>query len=92
MVPTIFTASCSWKGPNDSEKILYFSGISKKKFTNISLVDSLDPAYTAGTAFKLVGTNSNDLGRIYKVSSNDELFVNSSVNYGVDDFKNYLIF
>ena len=92
MVPTIFTASCSWKGPNDSEKILYFSGISKKKFTNISLVDSLDPAYSAGTAFKLVGTNSNDLGRVYKVSSKDELFVNSSVNYGVDDFKNYLIF
>ena len=92
MVPTIFTASCSWKGPNDSEKILYFSGISKKKFTNISLVDSLDPAYTAGTAFKLVGTNSDDLGRIYKVSSKDELFVNSSINYGVDDFKNYLIF
>ena len=92
MVPTIFTASCSWKGPNDSEKILYFSGISKKRFTNISLVDSLDPAYTAGTAYKLVGTNTNDLGRVYKVSSNDELFVNSSVNYGVDDYNNYLVF
>ena len=61
MVPTIFTASCSWNGPNDSEKILYLSGISKKKFTNISLVDSLDPAYTAGTAFKLVGTNGATL-------------------------------
>ena len=92
MVPTIFTASCSWKGPNDSEKILYFSGISKKKVTNISLVDSLDPAYTAGTAFKLVGTNPDDLGRVYKVNSQDELTVNSSVNYGVDDYKNYLIF
>ena len=92
MVPTIFTASCSWKGPNDSEKILYFSGISKKKFTNISLVDSLDPAYTAGTAFKLIGINSDDLGRTYKVSSKDELFVNSTVKYGVDDYKNYLIF
>ena len=77
MVPTIFTASCSWKGPNDSEKILYFSGISKKKFTNISLVDSLDPAYTSGTAYKLVGTNSDDFGRIYKVNSKDELFINS---------------
>ena len=92
MVPTIFTASCSWNGPNDSEKILYFSGISKKKFTNISLVDSLDPAYTSGTAYKLVGTNSDDLGRVYKVSSKDELFINSSVNYGIDDYKNYLIF
>ena len=92
MVPTIFTASCSWNGPNDSEKILYFSGISKKKFTNISLVDSLDPAYTSGTAYKLVGTNSDDLGRVYKVSSNDELFVNSSVNYGIDSYKNYLVF
>lgn len=92
MIPTIFTASCSWKGPNDSEKILYFAGISKKKFTNVSLVDSLDPAYTAGTAFKLVGTNSDDLGRIYKVSSNDELSVNSSVNYGIDDYKSYIIF
>lgn len=92
MVPTIFTASCSWNGPDDSEKILYFSGISKKKFTNISLVDSLDPAYTSGTAYKLVGTNSDDLGRIYKVNAKDELFVNSSVNYGIDDYKNYLIF
>ena len=92
MVPTIFTASCSWKGPNDSEKILYFSGISKKRFTNISLVDSLDPSYAAGTAYKLVGTNANDLGRVYKVSSKDELTVNSSINYGVDDYKNYLIF
>ena len=92
MVPTIFTASCSWKGPNDSEKILYFAGITKKKIINISLVDSLDPAYSAGTAFKLVGTNTDDLGRIYKVNLQDELIVNSSVNYGVDDYKNYLIF
>lgn len=92
MVPTIFTASCSWKGPNDSEKILYFSGVSKKKFTNVSLVDSLDPAYAAGTAFKLVGTNPEDLGRVYKVNTSDELTVNSTVNYGVDNYKNYLIF
>jgi len=92
MVPTIFTASCSWMGPNDSEKILYFSGTTKKRITNISLVDSLDPAYAAGTAFKLVGTNANDLGRIYKVNSQDELTVNSSVSYGVDDYKNYLVF
>ena len=63
-----------------------------KKIINISLVDSLDPAYSAGTAFKLVGTNSDDLGRIYKVNLQDELIVNSSVNYGVDDYKNYLIF
>jgi hypothetical protein len=92
MVPTIFTASCSWMGPNDSEKILYFSGITKKRITNISLVDSLDPAYTAGTAFKLVGTNPDDLGRVYKVNSQDELTVNSSISYGVDDYKSYLVF
>ena len=92
MISTIFTASCSWKGPNDSEKILYFSGISKKIFTNISLVDSLDPAYAAGTAFKLVGTNPEDLGRVYKVNSKDELTINTSISYGVDDYKNYIIF
>ena len=45
MIATLFTASCLWKGPNDSEEIIYFSGISKKKFTNVSLVDSLDSAY-----------------------------------------------
>ena len=86
MVPTIFTASCSWNGHNDSEKILYFSGISKKKFTNISLVDSLDPAYASRTAFKLVGTNSDDLGRVYKVSTQDEISINIStdVNCEVD--------
>jgi hypothetical protein len=92
MVSTIFTSSCSWKSLNDTEKILYFAGISKKKFTNISLVDSLDPAYTSGTAFKLVGTNPDDLGRVYKVNTTDELFINSAVNYGVDDYKNYIIF
>jgi len=94
MIATLFTASCLWKGPNDSEEIIYFSGISKKKFTNVSLVDSLDSSYPTGTAFKLVGTNSDDLGRVYKVSTQDEISINIStdVNYGVDDYNGYLVF
>ena len=69
MIATLFTASCLWKGPNDSEEKIYFSGVSKKKFTNVSLVDSLDSSYATGTAFKLVGTNSDDLGRVYNLST-----------------------
>lgn len=94
MIATLFTSSCLWKGPNDTEEKIYFSGISKKKFTNLSLVDSLDPAYTSGTAFKLVGTNSDDLGRVYKISTQDELLINvsSEVSYGVDDYNGYIIF
>jgi len=30
MIPTLFTASCLWQGPSDSEKIIYFAGTSKK--------------------------------------------------------------
>ena len=94
MIATLFTASCLWKGPNDTEEIIYFSGISKKKFANVSLVDSLDSSYPTGTAFKLVGTNSDDLGRVYKVSTQDEISINIStdVNYGVDDYNGYLVF
>jgi hypothetical protein len=94
MIATIFTASCLWKGPNDTEEKIYFSGISKKKYTNVSLVDSLDSSYTTGTAFKLVGTNSDDLGRIYKLSTQDEITINiaSDINYGVDDYNGYLVF
>ena len=94
MIATLFTASCLWKGPNDTEEKIYFSGISKKKFTNVSLVDSLDPAYSTGTAFKLVGTNADDLGRVYKVSTQDEITINisTSIEFGVDDYNGYLVF
>lgn len=92
MIPTIFTSSCSWKGPNDAEKILYFAGTSKRLINKVSLVDSLDPSYTAGTAFKLVGTNPDDLGRVYQINSNDVIAVNSTISFGVDDYKSYLVF
>lgn len=94
MIATLFTASCLWKGPNDSEEKIYFAGISKKKYTNVSLVDSLDSSYATGTAFKLVGTNSDDLGRVYKVSTQDEITINisSDINYGIDDYNGYIIF
>ena len=94
MIATLFTASCLWKGPNDTEEKIYFSGISKKKFTNVSLVDSLDSSYATGTAFKLVGTNADDLGRVYKVSTQDEITLNISdqISYGVDDYNGYIVF
>ena len=78
MIPTLFTASCLWQGPSDSEKIIYFSGTSKQEFTNVSLVDSEDSEYTSGTAFKLIGANSDDLGRVYKLSVADEITLNVS--------------
>jgi len=94
MIPTIFTASCLWKGPNDTEKIIYFAGTSKQEIQNVSLVDSLDNEYPEGTAFKLVGTNANDLGRIYDITSSDEITLNVStdITFGIDDYKNLLIF
>jgi len=94
MIPTLFTASCLWQGPSDSEKIIYFSGTSKQEFTNVSLVDSEDSEYTSGTAFKLIGANSDDLGRVYKLSVADEITLNvsSSVNFGIDDYKGYIVF
>ena len=94
MIATLFTACCLWKGPNDTEEKIYFAGISKKKYTNVSLVDSLDSSYATGTAFKLVGTNSDDLGRVYKVSTQDEITINisSDINYGIDDYNGYIIF
>ena len=38
MIPTLFTASCLWQGPSDSEKIIYFSGTSKQEFTNVQTI------------------------------------------------------
>ena len=94
MIPTIFTASCLWKGPNDTEKVIYFAGTSKQEILNVSLVDSLDNEYPEGTAYKLVGANANDLGRVYDITSADVITLNvaTSVTYGIDDYKNLLIF
>jgi hypothetical protein len=94
MIPTIFTSSCLWKGPNDSEKIIYFAGVSKQEIANVSLVDSLDSEYPERTAYKLIGTNSNDLHRVYEITSADEITLNVSTNisYGIDDYKNLIIF
>lgn len=94
MIPTIFTASCLWKGPNDTEKVIYFAGTSKQEILNVSLVDSLDNEYPEGTAYKLVGANANDLGRVYDITSADVITLNvaTNVTYGIDDYKNLLIF
>ena len=94
MIPTLFTASCLWRGPNDSEQVIYFCGTSKQTFNNVSLVDSEDSEYTAQTAFKLVGTEPDDLNRIYKLKASDKITLNVSreISYGIDSYKGYIIF
>ena len=94
MIPTLFTASCLWKGPNDSEQVIYFAGTSKQVFNNVSLVDSEDSEYTAQTAYKLVGTESDDLHRVYKLKASDKVTLNvsSDITYGIDSYKGYIIF
>jgi len=91
---TLYTASCKWRGPADSEKVIYYAGITQDKFTNLKLVDSYDSAYPSKTAFKLVGTSSTDKDRIYSPTSLDTVIlfgVDSTVPYGIDDDKNLLI-
>jgi hypothetical protein len=92
MIPTLFTASCLWRGPNDSEQVIYFCGTSKQTFVNVSLVDSEDSEYTAQTAYKLVGTEPDDLNRIYKLKASDKIILNvsSSISYGIDSYKGYI--
>ena len=51
---TLYTASCKWRGPADSEKVIYYAGITQDKFTNLKLVDSYDSAYPSKTAFKFI--------------------------------------
>ena len=92
---TLYTASCKWRGPSDSEKVIYYAGITQNKYTNLKLVDSFDDSYPDNTAFKLVGTSSNDKERIYEPSSDDTVVVfgiDSSITYGIDNDKNLLIF
>lgn len=95
MSKTFFTASSLWKGPDDKEKVVYFSGITQKRYSNLILEDSLDPDYPSGTAFKLIGNSENDLGRVYQPFSTDNLIISNipnTVSYGIDDDKNLVIF
>ncbi len=92
---TLYTASCKWRGPSDSEKVIYYAGITQNKYVNLKLVDSFDDNYPDNTAFKLVGTSSTDKDRIYEPSSDDTVVVygiDSSITYGIDNDKNLLIF
>ena len=92
---TLYTASCKWRGPSDSEKFIYYAGITQNKYINLKLVNSYDQDYPDNTAFKLVGTSSNDKDRIYEPSSDDSLIVygiDSSISYGIDNDKNLVIF
>lgn len=95
MSKTLYTASAIWKGPYDTEKVIYFSGITQKKFTDLKLVNSYDSSYSDNTAFKLVGTSDNDFDRIYEPYSIDNLIltnIDSSISYKIDDDKNLVIF
>jgi hypothetical protein len=95
MSKTLYTAMTTWQGPYDSEEVVYLSGITQKIYKNLKLVNSFDPDYPDNTAFKLVGTSSSDLDRIYEPLSSDNLVltnVDTTVAYGIDDDKNLLIF
>ena len=95
MSRTMFTASSIWRGPDDAEKVVYFSGITQETFDNLKLVNSFDVDYPDNTAFKIAGTENHDLSRIYKPLSTDTIVitnVSSTVTYGVDDNKNLIIF
>lgn len=95
MKKTLYTASALWQGPYDNEKVLFLSGITQNIYANLRLEDSFDPDYTQYCAFKLVGTNENDLGRIYKPRSSDNLVVTNiddGISFGIDNDKNLIIF
>ena len=95
MSKTLFTASTTWQGPMDTEPVVYFGGITQNLNDNIILVDSYDSDYPAGTAFKLIGNSKNDLGRLYKPFSKDNIVLTNvpeDINYKIDDEKNLLIF
>ena len=59
MSNTLFTASCKWKGPEDTEELMYLSGTTQETYDNLLLVDSLDPNYPASTAFYFSATESD---------------------------------
>lgn len=95
MSKTLYTASVLWKGPYDTEKVIYFSGITQNLHTDLKLVNSYDPDYPDNTAFKLVGTSENDFDRVYEPYSSDNLVltnIDSSISYKIDDDKNLVIF
>lgn len=95
MRKTLYTSSAIWQGPYDNEKVVYLCGITQKVFENLRLEDSFDENYTEYTAFKLVGTSDNDLSRIYKPYSSDNLVVtniDNTTTFGIDDNNNYIIF
>lgn len=92
---TLYTASCKWRGPSDSEKFIYYAGITQNKHVNLKLVNSFDQNYPDNTAFKLVGTSDGDRDRVYEPSSDDSLIIygiDSSISYGIDNDKSLVIF
>jgi hypothetical protein len=94
MSSTLFTSSCKWQGPEDSEIIIYLAGTTQEVYLDLELVDSLDPDYTANTAFYFKGTESDILGRKIYPNSTDIITiigVGESINFGVDDSKGLLI-
>lgn len=95
MSKTLYTAMTTWQGPYDTESVVYLAGITQKVYKNLKLVNSFDPDYPENTAFKLVGTSSNDYDRIYVPFSSDNLVltnIDTTIAYGIDDDKNLLIF
>ena len=94
MSNTLFTASCKWKGPEDSEELIYLSGTTQEIYDNLLLIDSLDPSYPANTAFYFRSTESDIFGRNIYPNSTDIVTVSGidySINFGIDDDKNLLI-
>jgi len=94
MSSTLFTSSCKWQGPEDSEIIIYLAGTTQEVYLDLELVDSLDPDYTANTAFYFKGTEPDILGRKIYPNSTDIITiigVGESINFGVDDSKGLLI-
>ena len=95
MNKTLYTAMTTWQGPYDSESVVYLAGITQKIYKNLKLVNSFDQDYPDNTAFKLLGTSSNDFDRIYEPLSTDNIIltnIDTTVAYGIDDDKNLLIF
>ena len=71
----MFTASSIWRGPDDAEQVVYFSGITQETFDNLKLINSFDVDYPDNTAFKIAGTENHDLSRIYKPLSTDTIVI-----------------
>ena len=94
MSNTLFTASCKWKGPDDSEELMYLAGTTQEIYDNLLLIDSLDPDYPASTAFYFRSTESDIYNRNIYPNSTDIVTISGvdySINFGIDDDKNLLI-